>query len=343
MNGGRPSLLCSLNGSIYGERIPLCSLRTYEVPRAYVILPPGFRPLPEPMRAGNPALVEFEQPPEIWGYGDHGELAGLLSRFIDECETSGMKRAEFAVLTRGKELLSEVMPGTVQRSGAVPWRDNDSFSQNVAKSKYLLDRGRSRDAMLLLEREVSKRLAGAPTFHPNDLRKNILHYGVFQWRASLYEFLASLPRTNCILAEWIERANILICNNGFIPRPQLAIKGNSRQNRYSHLTFDELFATPDLYQDNAICSVGTVHSVKGKTFDGVLLVLKAKAGSSMNYTGLLHCQIQDHEELRILYVALTRPRKLLVLAVPNSQVAEWKRRFTDDAARCLADGNARLS
>ena len=64
--------------------------------------------------------------------------------------------------------------------------------------------------------------------------------------------------------------------------------------------------------------LGTVHSVKGETFDATLLVLKTK-GIGKAYKTLLNqnISISDSEELRIAYVGMTRPRKILVIAVPD--------------------------
>jgi superfamily I DNA/RNA helicase len=65
---------------------------------------------------------------------------------------------------------------------------------------------------------------------------------------------------------------------------------------------------------------GTVHSVKGETFDAILLILKTK-GIGCAYKTLLNksIPISASEELRIAYVGMTRPSKVLVIAVPNEE------------------------
>ena len=117
--------------------------------------------------------------------------------------------------------------------------------------------------------------------------------------------------------------------NNFISElvPELPIKRNSGPYRHSELTFSELFATPDVVQENLACSLGTVHSAKGKTLDAVLLVLKKRAGRGKDYTNLFNCDILQNEELRVLYVAVTRARKLLILAVPDESVESWRCKF----------------
>jgi len=74
--------------------------------------------------------------------------------------------------------------------------------------------------------------------------------------------------------------------------------------------------------------LGTVHSVKGETFDAVLLLLKKK-GVGKHYKTLLqkYVKTDQNEELRIAYVAITRPRKLLMIAVPQDAESAWKSCF----------------
>ena len=57
---------------------------------------------------------------------------------------------------------------------------------------------------------------------------------------------------------------------------------------------------------------------KGETFEAVRLILKTK-GIGSAYKTLLNknISISASEELRIAYVGMTRPSKILVIAVPN--------------------------
>ena len=119
---------------------------------------------------------------------------------------------------------------------------------------------------------------------------------------------------------------------------EMSIKRDSKKCKYSQLMFEEVFAALDDYRGDANCSLGTVHSVKGKTFDGVLLVLKKRDANSRYYTKLVNCEIQKHEELRVLYVAMTRPRKLLVLVVPNDHLPSWEHKFLGAAAYVVVGG-----
>lgn len=73
--------------------------------------------------------------------------------------------------------------------------------------------------------------------------------------------------------------------------------------------------------------MGTVHSAKGEIFEAVMLVLKRNDRNRRNYANILKRNIEEDEELRILYVGMTRPRKLLILSVPHNAVSVWKQKF----------------
>lgn len=69
--------------------------------------------------------------------------------------------------------------------------------------------------------------------------------------------------------------------------------------------------------------LGTIHKVKGKTFEAVLLILKSGYKTKINE----FIKNNDfNEELRNIYVAITRPRKILILATPTDE-KEWRSLF----------------
>ena len=73
--------------------------------------------------------------------------------------------------------------------------------------------------------------------------------------------------------------------------------------------------------------MGTVHSAKGETYESVMLVLKKSDGKRRNYVNTLEQNLGEYEELRIIYVGITRPRKILVLAVPDESIEPWRAKF----------------
>jgi len=98
---------------------------------------------------------------------------------------------------------------------------------------------------------------------------------------------------------------------------------------YSKLNFKELFSqSGDSKLIYTNYTLGTVHSIKGETFEAILFFVKKKGGDNRNYNTILNSQIIENEELRIVYVAISRPRKILVIACPEKDVSVWATRFS---------------
>ena len=116
--------------------------------------------------------------------------------------------------------------------------------------------------------------------------------------------------------------------NGEDELNEISIK---KKNRYvsKYLTFDNLF--DEDYKENSQTNyyLGTIHSVKGESFDAVLLILKNKGSENTHYKTYLknNTNLIDSEELRIVYVGMTRARKLLHVAVPSDAKEYWEDKF----------------
>lgn len=72
----------------------------------------------------------------------------------------------------------------------------------------------------------------------------------------------------------------------------------------------------------------SVHGVKGETFDALMLLIHGTRGNTLTPSFLVNGNT-DTELMRIAYVAMTRPRKLLVIAMPKSR-ADLSTRFPKD-------------
>ncbi|MFC1534611.1 3'-5' exonuclease [Thermodesulfobacteriota bacterium] len=146
--------------------------------------------------------------------------------------------------------------------------------------------------------------------------------GFLEFRKNIYELIKILPDTNCTIGEWIDGANTILKNNEI--DIELKIK-NSQRN----ISLDELFGIDNKKILENDYRISTIHSIKGETFDAVLVILKQK-GIGKYYKTLLreNVPISDNEELRTVYVGITRPRKLLLLAVPDEEnKTAWENRL----------------
>lgn len=278
------------------------------------------------IQAANPNVCDCRTEVQIWTYPNTNELPMILQRFIEHCHQEEVNEECIAILTRSAELLNSISPGTSPRNDIYPWKD--SLSRGLAQGRYLLERGEYRDAFKVVEREVAKRIVNKNMPSSVILETILKHISFSEWRACLFHLLRSLPTTDLILSDWAKQANLILTTTRGLDKVSVQIKKNSGKCRYGELHFDDIFGDYGSgYDERNGPYFGTVHSVKGRTFDGIMIVLKKKAGQSGNYTNILNMDIIQNEELRILYVAITRPRRLLIVVVPQEDEKQWKQHF----------------
>lgn len=128
----------------------------------------------------------------------------------------------------------------------------------------------------------------------------------------IMDLLLNLPNPAGDIRDWVHEASRVLRDKDI--HMQLRLKNNCEE-----YYFDQLFKNSTA--SGANFRIGTVHTVKGETFEAVLLILKEKGAKGAYYRTLLEQgkTTLNNEELRVVYVGATRPRKILVLAVPNEQ------------------------
>ena len=65
--------------------------------------------------------------------------------------------------------------------------------------------------------------------------------------------------------------------------------------------------------------ITTIHQVKGKTFDSILYFFaENSSGQNVSFKDFIKPQTFPTEKQRMIYVACSRPRQFLAIAVPNN-------------------------
>lgn len=153
-----------------------------------------------------------------------------------------------------------------------------------------------------------------------DREKNEL--GIRNYKSRIFYILEKLPSTNQKVGSWVQEINDLL----FTYLQNVTLKCEPQK---SDTIVDALFNDSQIIGSNLNFRIGTVHSIKGESFNAVLLLVKQKAvGPYYRNMFTSGCTVKNSEELRIIYVGITRPRELLVLGVPNVQDYEaWNRKL----------------
>lgn len=73
----------------------------------------------------------------------------------------------------------------------------------------------------------------------------------------------------------------------------------------------------------------SIHGVKGESYDAVLMYVKSRTGNTITPKFLMDGRL-DQELMRLAYVAMTRPRRLLMLAMPDTKGVKECGRFPEE-------------
>jgi superfamily I DNA/RNA helicase len=302
--------------------------------------------LNRPMVPKDTNLSEYDNRPTILGYKGIEELREMVSNFVIKCKLAGIDENDIHILTRSNLFWTEGISQGVSKYGKSPWKSETrkrgqdhchvitpEVAQRITKSRFLFDQSEFKQAFHLLEQAICMLLKKLKVLRKADLDELISEWGgIAMWRQDIYKLLRLLPKTNCILSKWIDIANKSLESIKWLSGYKFAIITQGKyKDYYANLSFDQLLDDPKSTKRKAGCYFGTVHSVKGQTLDAAMLVLKAKAADRRHYHKLLRLNkvegIRENEELRIVYVAITRARKILFLSVPYEYLGAWNQKF----------------
>jgi superfamily I DNA/RNA helicase len=269
--------------------------------------------LQEPSSSVTDNVKSFHFQPKVILYNDN--LSQIVDEFLDECNQNGIEvsKENVAVIYRSKSIFNDITGVPQIPYNSSPWHSQDNYSKDFAKGKYLYDNGDFKGGFKAIEKAILKQLQNLQFCSEDSIATMIDKMGYINFKSQIFNFINLLPTTNSSLGVWIDETNRKLTENKI--NFQLSITNAGRA--YS---FAQIFQHEEVMFNDRNYRLGTVHSVKGETFDAVLLILKTK-GIGKAYKTILRddISIMDSEELRIAYVGMTRPRKVLAIAVPNQE------------------------
>ena len=283
----------------------------------------NFSSLDHPSTSINIEVINWNFHPTVITYNNN--LPEVVNSFLDICTANQIQLSDktISVLYRGKGMINEIIGVQKIPFGVNHWDNQNKFTKDFAKGKYHYDQGDFKTGFKLIEKATIKMENDIAVCSEELIDKKIEKIGFIKHRTIVFNFIQLLPNTNTLLGNWIQLANIGFASKG-IP---FSLQINPASNNFS---FSQIFLNEDDYITEDNYRIGTVHSVKGETFDATLLILKEKTTHNAKYTKLLATinPPSNHEEIRIAYVGMTRPRKILMLAVPdNESKTAWENKL----------------
>jgi len=252
------------------------------------------------------------------------QITDIIDQFKSLCHDYDIEITpeKVAVIYRSKKFFNFITGIKEITPNEYPWHDDDPHCKDFAKGKYLFDNGEFKKSFDLILKAVIKKVDGSNYCSLKDVEKVVENYGFVKIRKDIFGIINLLHTTNYSVGDWVNGANNAFKDNNI--KLELQIK-----NAGYNTSFNDHFGTINKQITETEYKLGTIHSVKGETFEAVLVMLKQKGIGSYYKTMLKNnVQIQDNEELRIVYVGITRPRKLLLLAVPDQEnKSAWEGRL----------------
>lgn len=246
----------------------------------------------------------------------------IADSFIEQCleHKIEVSPSKVAIVFRSASVYDS-FSNENQHETIFDWTADKDFFE-ICKARYLYENGQVREAVLKIKKIYVKNKIGNKQVSSQEIDVFVESVGIIKFNISLIEILKVIPPLgNNTLLKWGELSKDIF--------EQIFNIVPSYKKKYNDLMLSENFKSEFIQKTYKGCHLSTIHKVKGETYDAVLVILKTK-GLGKAYTKLINENIETYtnEELRNVYVAVTRPRLFLRLAVPSIKDLEcWNKKF----------------
>lgn len=251
----------------------------------------------------------------------------IINYFLDKCGKMGIDvlPKNVAVLTRGRIYSDTDIIGL--------WKSKEI--ELFAKAAYEWEFGSRKKAY----QETSK--ASYNIIFNEDVDEYVMKQKIREytdedtWQDFVIDILIDMPDTETEIGEWVKIFSNSFCSAcvkyGYEISTDRKLKdifkikqSDKKTSNFKQIPLRKYFEkkTEDKYTRSSI------HGVKGESYDAVLIYVKSRTGSTITPKLLMEGAL-DQELMRLAYVAMTRPRRLLMLAMPDTKGIKVCGRFSE--------------
>jgi superfamily I DNA/RNA helicase len=244
--------------------------------------------------------------------------------FIDKCNEMNIEiePKRIAILTRGR-IHDDTDIAGLWKSKELEW---------FAQSRYEWEYGSRKKAISIASKAAFCIFYGKQI---EEVEMQTIIDNTFSsslWYEFIIDLVSDAPCIKTAMGEWVSLYEAHFSNLTFKYRIPIhadkqlcdVIKIKSRDTRVPHFKNIEVLRFFEKKQQNEYTR-SSVHGVKGETYDAVLLFINSKTGNTLTPNFLEKGDLNS-ELMRIAYVAMTRPRRLLMVAMPaNTKIKEYQR------------------
>lgn len=219
-----------------------------------------------------------------------------------------------SILVRGNSLKNSLLGKETNFS---PW--NTSLPYLLIESFIHLQSNEIKEAVKKVRRIVIGLFSPDISF-PDLKEKELELKNDKETNASIFNLIKGLPSFNLSIKDWTNQTQQYL-------KTELALETEPdfKIRKKNTVAFDKttLDNPVNKYFKKAITDnkipVTTIHQVKGMTFDSVFLILSPDSkGQNISLKDFVLKEIMPTEKQRLIYVAISRPSRLLCIGVPNT-------------------------
>lgn len=156
------------------------------------------------------------------------------------------------------------------------------------------------------------------------------------WKDFIINILINIPDVDMEIAEWVKEFSTIfvdVCKNcEYKISPDKEIKDTFKIKRNDNKSPDfKKISLKKFFEkkNEEKYTRSSIHGVKGESYEAVLLHVKSRTGSTITPKLLMEGELEQ-ELMRLAYVAMTRPRRLLMLAMPDTKGIKTCGRFSEE-------------
>ncbi len=216
------------------------------------------------------------------------------------------------VVVRGKSM--QTLITGAGNSSVCPWKS--SIPYYLVRAVNCYNNNEIKSAVNILRSVVPE--IENPNINKLDSRERVLELkGNSKYNALIMEVLKGVPSFNNTLEDWSKLSGAYLKNMFLLDDDiDFVLKKGKWLKQYS-TNISDLF---DFKDNELMVPVSTIHQVKGKTFDSILMILSSTSqGQNISLTDYSTPVTFPNEKKRMIYVAMSRPIDLMVIGVPNSK------------------------
>lgn len=252
----------------------------------------------------------------------------IINFFLDKCNKMGVELLpkNVAVLTRGR-IYSDTDVKGLWKSKEIEMFAKASYEWEVGSRKKAYQEASKASYSMIFNEDVDEYVMNQRIKEYTD--ENI-------WRDYVIDILINMPDIETEIAKWVKSFSNTFCTisakYGYEISVDKEIKNifKIKQRDKSIPNFQQIPLRK--YFERRIedkYTRSSIHGVKGESYDAVLIYIKGRTGSTITPKLLMEGSL-NQELMRLAYVAMTRARRLLVLAMPDTKGIKDCGRFPEE-------------